>query len=56
MTTGECIYRKTETIRPGWLLIKTILEGFSDLGISCYRKLGRGARCIKLKMGLYLLN
>ena len=29
MTNGDCIYRKTvDYIYPGWLLRKTILEGF----------------------------
>ena len=36
---------------PGWLLRKTILEVFSDQRISCYRKLSRGARCIKIGNG-----
>ena len=32
----------------GWNLMLTV---FSNLGISCYRKLGRGARCIKGENG-----
>ena len=38
---------KQLNICPGWLLRKT----FSDLGISCYGKLGPGVHCIKVGNG-----
>ena len=45
--TANVFTVKYLTICLGWLLRKTILEGFINLGVLCYRKLGRGARCIK---------
>ena len=35
------------TICQGWLLRRRFQKVFSNLEISCYRKLGRGAHCIK---------
>ena len=49
MTNGECIYRKTVDFMSRMALEKD--DFFSDLGISCYRKLGRGARCTKVGNG-----
>ena len=52
MTNGGCIYRKTVDYMSRMALEKDdFLKVFSDLGISCYRKLGRGARCIKVGVG-----
>ena len=42
---------KKLTISPGWLLRKRILEGLQWSVNSCYRKLGHGARCIKVGNG-----
>ena len=51
--TANVLTVKQLTICLGWLLRKTILEGFlpGNLGISCYKKLGRGARCFKGENG-----
>ena len=42
---GECIYRKIVDY-----MFRTAL-GKDDFRISCYRKLGRGARCSKVENG-----
>ena len=52
MTNGECIYRKTVDYMSRMALEKDDFgRVFSDLGISCYKKLGNGARCIKVGNG-----
>ena len=51
MTNGECIYRKTVDYMSRMALEKDDFgRVFSDLGISCYKKLARVAS--RLEMGL----
>ena len=53
MTNRKCIYRKTVDYKSRMAFEKDDFRWFSsNLGISCYRKLGRGARCIMGELGL----
>ena len=45
--TANVFTVKQLTLSPGWFLRKRLLKVFSNLRISCYRKLGPGVRCIK---------
>ena len=52
MTNGECIYRKIVNYMSRMTLEKDDFRRFSVIwGTSCYRKLGRGARCIQVGNG-----
>ena len=51
MTNGECIYSKTVDC-PGWLLKKTILEGFLCSGNFVLQEIGGARVASRLEMGL----
>ena len=47
---------KQLAICPGWLLRKTILNGFQWSGNFVLQEIGRGARCIKVENGPLILT
>ena len=52
MTNGKCIYHKIVNYMSRMALEKDDFRRFSVIwGTSCYRKLGRGARCIQVGNG-----